>query len=305
MKVGVFIAMCIVIPYASFTAQIGKYISENRPEGVILPDCYNEAPIVFCAALGYILARSAFRVLFRKQILKIVPTRQSGSSEPLSEAEREAKAAKIEGHIIDSLAYGSFTVSAYYLCMDKEWFPWWLGGHGELHLWNKGLPFIESNHALIYLGYINAGYRIENLYQHLMHHRGDSDFEEMLLHDIVTVFLFFGYLVGNLVPIGTMIALLHDVCDVPFHTSKALNTSIWPEYAVGPYVLGQLLWIWLRLVGFAIIIYSVYTTEYTEPLAHFQVQMTMNTVYLGSLYSLHWIWFLMFQRLNLKLIRGA
>ena len=54
--------------------------------------------------------------------------------------------------------------------------PWWLGGSGGLALWNKDIPFIQTSQAMIYLGYINAGYRIENLVQHLVYHSNDSDF---------------------------------------------------------------------------------------------------------------------------------
>lgn len=127
----------------------------------------------------------------------------------------------------------------------------------------------------------------------------------MLLHDVVTVVLFFSYLAGNLVNIGTMIAALHDLTDIPFHISKALHTSIYEKEAVWPFIFGQLLWAWCRLLCFPVIIYSVYYTEYIPSLIQYQSQMTVNAIFLGSLYFLHWLWFMMFQRLNYKVLCGV
>ena len=93
------------------------------------------------------------------------------------------------------------------------------------------------------------------------------DFEEMLLHDAVTCFLFFGYLFSNLLPVGTLITILHDVCDIPFHLSKALHSTTYESLAAVPFIAGQLTWMWFRLFCLPMITYTVYHAELVPELA--------------------------------------
>jgi len=85
----------------------------------------------------------------------------------------------------------------------------------------------------------------------------------MLLHDFVTVFLMYGYLIGNMVPFGTMISFLHDICDVPVHITKLFHKSIYPFISPPFFVLFQLMWIWFRLYSFPCIIWSLYTVKFS------------------------------------------
>ena len=245
---------------------MNRYILATKPEGAIIPDFIAESPLMMFAAIAFAYIRFCIKYGLRNHIFKIVPT-HNDEGKRFHEGERILKASKIENHIVDVLAYTSFSVAGYLMCKDQEWMPWYLGGHGDLNNWSKGLPYIETTNYMIYLGYINAGYRIENLVQHLIYHSNDSDFQEMLLHDIVTVVLFFSYLAGNLVNIGTMTAVLHDLTDIPFHISKALHATTYSDWSVYPFLLGQVAWFWLRLLCFPAIIYNVYYTEYTASLS--------------------------------------
>lgn len=62
--------------------------------------------------------------------------------------------------------------------------------------------------------------------------RGSSDFEEMLLHDVVTIFLSFSYLFGYIHAVGTVIYFLHDLTDVPVCLAKFLNSTIYKEFSI-------------------------------------------------------------------------
>ena len=79
----------------------------------------------------------------------------------------------------------------------------------------------------------------------------------MLLHDAVTCFLFFGYIFSNFLPVGTLVILLHDVCDFPFHISKALNASVYEGLAAFPFVTAQFIWLYFRLFCLPMIILNI------------------------------------------------
>ena len=103
--------------------------------------------------------------------------------------------------------------------------PWYLGGNGKVENSFANIPFAVIDKAVFNYNLVSFGFRLESLINHLLFNRGAGDFEEMLLHDLVTCFLFFGMLFGNFLPVGSMIAILHDICDFPCHFSKGLHAS--------------------------------------------------------------------------------
>ena len=76
------------------------------------------------------------------------------------------------------------------------------------------------------------GLRLESLISHVFFSEHGGDFEEMLLHDLVTIFLFGGYIFSNSLAFGTMIVILHDASDIVMHTSKGMNASNIPTWLV-------------------------------------------------------------------------
>ena len=58
----------------------------------------------------------------------------------------------------------------------------------------------------------------------------------MLLHDILTIAFYFGFLFGYLQQIGTLVIVIHDVTDIFIHLAKAINTSIYEPYSIYPFL---------------------------------------------------------------------
>ena len=141
------------------------------------------------------------------------------------------------------------------------------------------------------------------LIDHILSAERGGDYEEMLLHDTVTCFLFFGFLFSNFLPVGTMIIILHDACDVLVHIAKAMNVSIFTDYAPIPFVGMQLIWLWMRLICLPIIIWSITEHGYPEDRAQFDPFINLNIVFLSTLLAMHVIWFIMFQRVNMTILR--
>lgn len=159
---------------------------------------------------------------------------------------------------------------------------------------------------MVHFGYVVFGFHFEQLLNHLFTKPRAGDFAEMLLHDCVTCFLYFGYLCSNLVPIGTIIIFLHDITDIPGHISKFANAVNNTPVAGVFFILTQLLWIWFRLVALPLIIWSLFReARYPASRSQFDMFVPLNCAFLSMLFLMHIFWFVMFQRINIKLFRGA
>ena len=176
--------------------------------------------------------------------------------------------------------------------------PWYLGGTGQLEAGFIDIPFVKVDETVLIYGLINFGFRVESLITHIFFTERGSDFEEMLLHDIVTFFLCFGYISSNFLPVGTMILILHDCSDFPFHLCKGINASIYKSYASYIFVTAQLIWGYFRLYCLPRIIQVLLDLKYPAHRAQFDPFITIAIVFLSTLLVLHIIWFLMFQRIN-------
>ena len=169
-------------------------------------------------------------------ILKyLVPTHDS-KEEPVSVEERLVIAKKIEGHITDFTVYASSSVWGLMICMDQEWMPWYLGGQGDFAKGFVDIPYLRVDQSVLYYGMFQFGVRLKYMVEHLCSNERGNDYEEMLLHDTVTCFLYFGYLFSNFLPVGTMVVILHDISDILCHVSKAANVSKYSFLAPFPFI---------------------------------------------------------------------
>lgn len=125
---------------------------------------------------------------------------------------------------------------------------------------------------------------------------------EIFFHDIVTILLFLGWLYGNMMPIGTLTVICHDLTDGPMHISKGLYATIVKDWAIAPFITSQLMWAYFRLYCFARIILALLQSEYPAGREHFEPFKYLSAGFLCALYVLHWLWFFMFQRLNLAVM---
>ena len=73
-------------------------------------------------------------------------------------------------HVYDASIYGSFAIWAWEICKGKDWFPWQLGGNGDIIHATKNFPFIEVTPGILSFGFINFGYRFEGLVMHVLYH---------------------------------------------------------------------------------------------------------------------------------------
>jgi len=62
---------------------------------------------------------------------------------------------------------------------------------------------------------VHMGYHVEEMVDHIFIAERTNDFLDMLLHHIATLTLFGGMLLNNGLRMGTLIAWVHDIVDVP------------------------------------------------------------------------------------------
>ena len=250
-KITLCVSCLILIPYALTAARLYNYIHSqesgiNSSEYPTLSNMWMTAT----STLFFFLLKSSVRLL-RPCTDRIVAKLQSDGVTKVPEAERIATAHKIEYHIYCFSSYSLLTVLGYFVVRDRDWLPSYLGGHGQFENCFRNMPLMEVDPIVFYYGLFSFGLRLESLISHLFLEERSGDFEEMLLHDAVTVFLFGGYLFSNSLAFGTQIVILHDASDILFHFSKAVNASSLPDELAGlPFILGQFIFAYLRLYCF-------------------------------------------------------
>lgn len=289
----------IVLPYAWYAIKINSFSAINAPEDFHFYS-YSELWITCISLPIFALGRRLMR-LSRPLVLKTIP-HVNDKNQKLTDFERNEKAAKVERHLYDAINFSLSTIVAFYLCLDQDWMPWYLGGKGDL-LKNGfvDLPFPKVDRMIPVFGFINLGYRIESLILTLSD-TSKKDFQEMFLHDLVTIFLFFGYLFGYMLSIGTMIIIVHDLTDVPLHITKALNSTVYDRFVPFTFILSQLMWIYFRLYCFPMLIRDLVFVEYPEQRAQFNPFVFLNAAFLLTLLAMHFLWFYMFQKINIKML---
>ena len=115
-----------------------------------------------------------------------------------------------------------------------------IGGPKDGDLLNFGLNTVFDSYepALLDYSLYTYGFHFGNLIQHGFEDWNSSDFYEMLVHHIAANSLYFGYIFGNCINFGSVIAYLHDLADVPANLSKTLSST---KFTTPPLLSGILM----------------------------------------------------------------
>ena len=136
---------------------------------------------------------------------------------------------------------------------------------------------------------------------HFFIEKRQADFIEMSLHHITHLCISFSYLMANIIPFGAIIAFLHDVSDIPVAVSKGLHLSGYSmPWSVITFLIGQIGWIFCRLICLPIIILEARALKYSKGREHLQPYLIMSEIYLYILLILHAYWFFLFMKILRK-----
>jgi TLC domain len=138
-------------------------------------------------------------------------------------------------------------------------------------------------------------YHLYELLYSILFHRGRADFPEYVLHHLMTwSLIFFSYSL-NMLPMGCVVMLVHDVTDLSVTLFK-LTIDVTPIY-VQAITYGTMLvsWVYFRLWFFPRnIIYRLYAEcysgQYSCPNVNFSM-LNMLFAFISGLLCLHVFWF--------------
>jgi len=144
------------------------------------------------------------------------------SPEEMSEIKESRAAEKfvlLIWHMIASLV-------CYWLMKDYSWVPSYLGGPKDGAIVNGfvNMPFTPMATDCFIFGLILLGEPLQATFIHFFVDKRKKDFAEMSLHHIAHLSLGIGYLMANMIPIGTLIIFLHEFSDIGVSGAKAFDT---------------------------------------------------------------------------------
>lgn len=187
----------------------------------------------------------------------------------------------------------------------EPWLPWPLGGSGSTSdCWTEGYPHQRLSRDVMTYYVISVGYGCSEVLLLLLEMQRRPDFQEMLLHHLVTLFcLVFSYVV-NYVRIGSLVLLLHGMTDVVIYFSKAVVDTTLTSISKLSYVILLISYGWLRVYVFPMYVMHSAWVESRQSVA-------MSDLYgwrffnfmLCILYMLHVYWFGLIMKIGVHLIR--
>lgn len=89
----------------------------------------------------------------------------------------------------------------------------------------ENLPWGSPPTEIVNYGLFTCGYHFSELLRHVLFSDRKSDFEEMVVHHVVTLALYGGYFLGNMHCIGAFIAVLHDISDIFISMARILQAT--------------------------------------------------------------------------------
>ena len=195
------------------------------------------------------------------------------------------------------------TVFLYRTLEQSSWLPATLGGTGStLNCWGDGFPLQPNPYALRKFYLIFMGFSSAEMVGHIIRERKRPDFQELLVHLVVTnILLVFSYF-GNFIRIGSLVMLAHSFSDIFVYFAKALVDTKITGGALS-YIPLLVVYVWCRIyVHSAVILRSIWM----EAPSAVPVPGLANWHYLNFLLSvllmLHMYWMFVIVKIGLFLL---
>ena len=294
---GITILLAICVPYIYYTLLINDYGQKHKPEGYVMPQ-YSELWKTLVGAVVCQVVRLTVYQLFYPTFYRISKVQDD---EELRVRYANKAADKLWGIIY-------FTVSScwgWYVLKDLSILPWYLGGPADGSISNISLNTIFSKYPASLMDYslYTFGYHFGDFLQHVLLNERGNDFEEMLLHHMAAISLYFCYIYGNMLPVGSTIAFLHDLADILGAASKMLNSTIYQNSSVVAFLGCTAVWFFTRILVLPNMIFFIFTCEYQGDLYQFQPYIILNGCFLSIMFLLHCYWFTLFIKMISRFVK--
>jgi len=254
----------------------------------------------FSEALIYVLLLAVSRVVFGDWLFAkvgdiVLPRNKWDSST------RDIKVNRF-GQVLFKFFYFLFvTAWGYRYLVDKDWFPHLLGGKGDIRsCFRPGFPFVELDPGMKTYYLFQMGYHVQSLlFQFRMVHR--SDFIEMVLHHVVTIFLIgFSYM-ANLTRIGSLVLIIHDASDIFSYSIKAAVDTPYKYLIIFSYFCLLLSWGFARLLVFPFYIIPIGLRAHDFVEVQIEGYTLFNSM-MVMLFFLHCYWYILFLKMGITFL---
>jgi hypothetical protein len=149
----------------------------------------------------------------------------------------------------------------YRVLKEADWLPREIGGSQDLQAALSkafvGTPFQTNPAGIVDYGLWTFGYHLSDLFMHVFQDQRRNDYEEMLLHHIVTATLNVGYLQANFTCIGTLITFNMDLADILVSLSQSFASTRFKPVTISVFLLMCVVWAWTRLYVLPQLIYGI------------------------------------------------
>lgn len=129
---------------------------------------------------------------------------------------------------------------------------------------NKDNMFSPVPPGLYCYLFFTLGYHVQDSIEHKFFKRHETDYRELTIHHILTVCLYLGFMFGNLIAVGTVIAWFHDMADIFVASSRVANCIGLKKASTVLYACLMFTWIYTRCIILPIYIYNI-QTYFTHP----------------------------------------
>ena len=121
-----------------------------------------------------------------------------------------------------------------------------------------------------------------------------SDYVEMMIHHLATLYLVFGAYFNNNLEIATTITFLHSIADITTGVVKFSAETVYLGFATVIFVIHIFIWAWTRNYFLPIIVWMVYDGGVPALDAHSPFITSFFAYLLSILVVLQYYWLFMF-----------
>ena len=130
------------------------------------------------------------------------------------------------------------------------------------------MPFAPSSHGCYVYRLVLLGKLICHAFVYFFIEERRDDFADFCKNNVAHLSLAFGYLMSNMIPIGTLIAFLHEVSDIWLHVAKIAEANGHQTCAIIGFILAQIVWLACRLIALLRLLLEIRKLHYEPDQAH-------------------------------------
>ena len=150
------------------------------------------------------------------------------------------------------------------------------------------------------------GYYLEDLVEHNFFRPKTNDYWEMNLHHLLTIGLFSGMILLNVVRSGAIVSFLHNVSDIPTTSSRILSQTVFKKATNVSAGLMILVWFLFRNIAIPIFCIGCWYNLILPPvLQQYQFGVYVLNFYMTLMCCMHVYWLILLSNMVFKGLKSG